>query len=92
MQRPQGHPLYVPQPKNTNVLGQSIWAPRRSNEAVFEYERTEGMGNTRKMATKMAENLIGPRGPIAQSKWPGHSQRKSRKARKNRKQSRKQRR
>lgn len=73
------------------MFGQSVWTPTKANLNKFAYEKTEGMGNTRKMATKMAENLIGPKGPIAQSKWPGHSQRKSRKNRKNRK-SRKQRR
>jgi hypothetical protein len=74
------------------MFGQNIWKSTKANMNKFQYEKTEGMGNTRKMATKMAENLIGPKGPIAQSKWPGHSQRKSRKNRKSRKQSRKQRR
>lgn len=74
------------------MFGHSIWTPSKANMNKIAYEKTEGMGNTRKMATKMAENLIGPKGPIAQSRWPGHSRRKSRKNRKSRKQSRKQRR
>jgi hypothetical protein len=74
------------------MFGQSIWTPSKANLNRFAYEKTEGMGNTRKTATQMAESLIGPKGPKAQSKWPGHSQRKSRKNRKSRKQSRKQRR
>ena len=91
MSNVKGHPLFLPA-QHGYVYGKNPWEFTPNNRNKFLYEKTEGMGNTRKMATKMAENLIGPKGPIAQSRWPGHSQRKSRKNRKSRKQSRKQRR
>jgi hypothetical protein len=90
MSKIQGQPLYAP--SEFGHFGENPWKFTPNNVAAFNREMTEGMGRTRSMATKMAENLIGPKGPIAQSKWPGHKGRKSPKARKSRKQSRKQRR